>query len=158
MDRARRYAGGGLRYLVLAAVSALSLLPFLWVILSSLKSHEELYSKHLTFWPHRWTWDNYTQMFERMVGFGLYYRNSVLVSLGTVVLTLFTGSLAAYALSRFRFRGDRALLLLFLGTMICQKPSHQLHPSTRAASSSSCGTPVKTLCMMKMVSARLKAE
>jgi len=95
-----------------------SLLPFLWVILSSLKPHDELYSKHLTFLPHAYTLQNYTQMVERMVGFGLYYRNSVLVSVGTVVLTLFVGSLAAYALSRFRFKGDQVLFLIFLGTMM----------------------------------------
>ena len=118
LDRARRGANRGLLYLVLAAVSAGSLLPFAWVILSSLKPHDELYSKHLTFWPQHWTWANYTQMFERMVGFGLYYRNSLLVSFGTVVLTLFVGSLAAYALARFRFRGDRLLFLVFLGTMM----------------------------------------
>ena len=117
-DKVKRYTASGLLYLVLAVVSALSLLPFLWVVLSSLKPHDELYSKHLTFWPHAWTLKNYTQMFERMVGFGLYYRNSVLVSVGTVVLTLFIGSLAAYALSRFRFKGDRALLVIFLGTMM----------------------------------------
>ena len=81
----RRYGGSGLLYLVLAIVSISSILPFLWVILSSLKPHEELYSKHLTFLPHAYTFRNYTQMLERMVGFGLYYRNSVLVSIGTVV-------------------------------------------------------------------------
>jgi ABC-type glycerol-3-phosphate transport system permease component len=42
----------------------------------------------------------------------------VLISVGTVVLTLFVGSLAAYALARFRFRGDQALFLIFLGTMM----------------------------------------
>ena len=111
-DKVKRRAGTGLLYLVLAAISAVSLLPFLWVILSSLKPHDELYSKHLTFLPHSYTLQNYTQMMERMVGFGLYYRNSVLISVGTVVLTLFVGSLAAYALSRFRFTGDRALGLI----------------------------------------------
>ncbi len=47
--------------------------------------------------------------------------------------------------------------LPLIGTMIRQKVSHQLHPSTRAASSISCGTDVKTPRMMKIVSARLKA-
>ncbi len=118
LDKLKRYTGSGLLYLALAAISAVSLLPFLWVILSSLKPHDELYSKHLTFLPHAYTLQNYTQMVERMVGFGLYYRNSVLVSVGTVVLTLFVGSLAAYALSRFRFKGDQVLFLIFLGTMM----------------------------------------
>ena len=118
MDRAKRLSNSGLLFLVLSVISALSVLPFVWVVLSSLKPHDELYSKQLTFLPHTYTLVNYTQMVERMVGFGLYYRNSVLVSVGTVVLTLFVGSLAAYALSRFRFRGDRLLLLIFLGTMM----------------------------------------
>jgi ABC-type glycerol-3-phosphate transport system permease component len=117
-DRARRLSNSGLLYLVLLIVSALSILPFVWVVLSSLKPYSELYSKQLAFWPHHWTLDNYTKMIEKMVGFGCYYRNSILVSVGTVVLTLFAGSLAAYALARFRFRGDQAILLVFLGTIM----------------------------------------
>jgi ABC-type glycerol-3-phosphate transport system permease component len=118
VDRAKRLGNTGLLYLALAVVSAISLLPFLWVVVSSLKPYSELYSKHLTFLPHQWTLSNYSKMFEKMVGFGYYYRNSLLVSLGTVVLTLFAGSLAAYALARFRFKGDQAILLLFLGTIM----------------------------------------
>lgn len=118
LDRARRLSNTGLLYLVLLAVSALSVLPFLWVILSSLKPYEELYSQHLTFFPRHYTLGNYVKMFEKMVGFGYYYRNSILVSVGTVVLTLFAGSLAAYALARFRFRGDQFVFLLFLGTIM----------------------------------------
>lgn len=118
VDRARRLANTGLLYLVLLIVSAISILPFLWVILSSLKPYEELYSKHLTFLPHHYTFTNYLQMFAKMVGFGYYYRNSILVSVGTVVLTLFAGSLAAYALARFRFKGDQVIFLVFLGTIM----------------------------------------
>jgi len=118
VDRARRLANTGLLYFVLLVVSAVSILPFLWVILSSLKPYEELYSKHLTFLPHHYTFTNYLQMFAKMVGFGYYYRNSILVSVGTVVLTLFAGSLAAYALARFRFKGDQVIFLVFLGTIM----------------------------------------
>ena len=117
-DTAKRYANNLLLYLVLAGISLASVLPFLWVIFSSLKPHEELYTKHLTFFPQQYTFVNYTKMFEKMVGFGYYYRNSILVSIGTVVLTLFVGSLAAYALSRFRFKGDQVIFLIFLSTMM----------------------------------------
>jgi len=117
-DTAKRYGNRLSLYLVLTGISLASVLPFLWVIFSSLKPHEELYTKHLTFFPQQYTFVNYTKMFEKMVGFGYYYRNSILVSIGTVVLTLFVGSLAAYALSRFRFKGDQAIFLLFLSTMM----------------------------------------
>ena len=118
IDRARRIGNSVVLYVTLAAISVVSVLPFLWIILSSFKPHDELYSKQLTFLPHHYTLENYTKMFERMVGFGYYYRNSILVSFGTVILTLFTGSLAAYALSRFRFRGANAIFLVFLGTIM----------------------------------------
>jgi ABC-type glycerol-3-phosphate transport system permease component len=117
-DRLKRWLNRGLLYAVLVVVSLSSVLPFVWIILSSVKPHAELYSKTLTFFPHQYTLENYTKMFERMVGFGYYYRNSIIVSFGTVILTLFAGSLAAYALSRFRFRGDNAIFLLFLATIM----------------------------------------
>ena len=117
-DKARRYLNAGALYLVLLAISAASVLPFIWIILSSFKPHEELYSKELTFFPHHYTLINYIKMFQRMVGFGYYYRNSILVSVGTVILTLLAGSLAAYALSRFRFKGDQAVFLVFLATIM----------------------------------------
>jgi len=117
-DTLKRWSDRGLLYGVLTLVSLASVLPFVWIILSSVKPHAELYSKTLTFFPHQYTLENYTKMFERMVGFGYYYRNSIIVSFGTVILTLFAGSLAAYALSRFRFKGDNAIFLLFLGTIM----------------------------------------
>ena len=117
-DKVKRYSNTAGLYLVLAIISIVSVVPFVWIILSSLKPHEELYSKELTFLPHQYTLVNYLTMFERMVGFDYYYRNSILVSLGTVILTLFAGSLAGYALSRFRFKGDQVVFLVFLGTIM----------------------------------------
>jgi ABC-type glycerol-3-phosphate transport system permease component len=117
-DKAKRWGNSASLYLVLIIVSVMSVLPFVWIILSSLKPHDELYSKHLTFFPQQYTLENYLKMFERMVGFGFYYRNSILVSFGTVILTLFAGSLAAYAISRFRFKGDQVIFLVFLGTIM----------------------------------------
>jgi len=117
-DRFKRFTGKSLLYLVLVAISLASVLPFVWIILSSLKPHAELYSKDLTFFPQTYTMENYAKMFERMVGFGYYYRNSILTSFGTVILTLFAGSLAAYALSRFRFKGDQVVFLVFLATIM----------------------------------------
>jgi len=117
-DKLKRWSNRGLLYGALILVSFASVLPFVWIILSSVKPHAELYSKTLTFFPQQYTLENYTKMFERMVGFGYYYRNSIIVSFGTVILTLFAGSLAAYALSRFRFKGDNAIFLLFIGTIM----------------------------------------
>ncbi|MDH4179684.1 MAG: carbohydrate ABC transporter permease [Armatimonadota bacterium] len=118
LDKLRRYGNAAALYFVLAGISVVSVLPFVWIILSSFKPHEELYSKELTFLPQHYTWANYSTMFERMVGFDYYYRNSILVSFGTVVLTLFAGSLAAYALARFRFKGDQAVFVVFLATIM----------------------------------------
>ena len=79
LDKLKRYGNRSLLYLLLGGISVASVLPFVWIVLSSLKPHEELYSKSLTFFPQSYTLVNYTTMFERMVGFGYYYRNSILV-------------------------------------------------------------------------------
>ena len=104
---------------VLGAISVTALLPFLWIVTSSFKSRAELYSGNVTFFPSMgWSVENYVKMFSKMTGFFYYYRNSIIVSACAMYLTLLVGSLAAYAFSRFRFRGRNALFMMFIGTLM----------------------------------------
>ena len=104
---------------VLGAISVTALLPFLWIVTSSFKSRAELYSGNVTFFPSMgWSVENYVKMFSKMTGFFYYYRNSIIISACAMYLTLLVGSLAAYAFSRFRFRGRNALFMMFIGTLM----------------------------------------
>jgi multiple sugar transport system permease protein len=82
--------------------------PLYWMVITSLKSNAEIYSSSATLWPQAPTLDNYFTLFQS-TNFPLYFRNSMIVALATVVLSLIISALAAYALTRLRFRGRRLM-------------------------------------------------
>jgi multiple sugar transport system permease protein len=97
----------------LLVVVLLVLLPFLWTVSTSFKSLSEVnayppewISKHMSVMP-------YFDMFFYMP-FSTYTLNSLIVATSATLITLLTGSLAAFAFSRFQFAGKRLFLLLFL--------------------------------------------
>ncbi|WP_134687393.1 carbohydrate ABC transporter permease [Brevibacillus migulae] len=97
------------------------LYPLLWLVMNGLKSNSEFF---LDTWslPKQWLWQNYLAAWD--AGIGQYFFNSILVTLVSVVLILLLGSMAAYGLSRFRFKGVDALLLIILsGLMLAPQVS-----------------------------------
>jgi raffinose/stachyose/melibiose transport system permease protein len=105
-----------LRYVVLGIFALLTGYPVLWMILQSLKSTYEMYAN---VWglPGQVMAGNYVEAWTAG-RVGLYILNSVIVSISTVAVVLAASSLAAYAFSKFRFRGNRILFYLFVLTLI----------------------------------------
>jgi trehalose/maltose transport system permease protein len=98
-------------WLLVVFVSAFSLFPFYWAIVSSLKDPSTMFQ--VEYWPSALEWSNYTSIFKEQP-FGKNIWNSILVATSTVVLCLFVGVLAAYSLARVEFRGRGLLLALIL--------------------------------------------
>ena len=124
--RSRRSARGPLdpnplAYIFYPVLLAAVVLPLGWVLFGGFKSSGELFAYPPTMWPRSPTIQNFTDIFTRLE-FGRYVWNTVIVSAWTVVLTLFLGGLAGYALSRWDFRYKDVLLITLLGL--------QLIPST----------------------------
>lgn len=95
--------------------------PLLWLTINGLKSNREFF---LDTWslPQEWLGENYLVAWK--TGIEQYFMNSVLVTVISVSLVLFLGSMAAYGLSRFRFRGMNIVLLLILsGLMLAPQVS-----------------------------------
>lgn len=90
-----------------------TLFPFYWAIVSSLMPYKELVSTDLKLWPTSLTWDNYQKVFsdDRFMRALL---NSALISTAVVVLSLFFGTLTAYAMARLHFRGRTFFLYMIL--------------------------------------------
>lgn len=93
------------------AVMAFSLVPFYWLINTSLKAGESLGSGEL--FPSRPTLDNYLVVF-RNPDFFLALRNSVIIAVVTTAVALVFASFAAYALARLKMRRKALLLTLIL--------------------------------------------
>jgi multiple sugar transport system permease protein len=96
-------------------------LPLLFMIISSFKPDLQIFADLTTiraFLPTGdLTLDNYTGVFER-VPFAQFMVNSIMISVLTVGLGLIVNSMAAFALSRIRFRGQKLILTIILATLI----------------------------------------
>ncbi|WP_405996859.1 carbohydrate ABC transporter permease [Streptomyces sp. NBC_00829] len=91
--------------------------PFVWEVLTSLKTFSETTHVPLTFLPGSWQWSNYSQVFD-VLPFGQMLLNSVGMTIGRTVGQLVFSSLAAYAFARLRFRGSNLLFSLFLSVLM----------------------------------------
>ncbi len=98
-------------YALVVFIVVVSVFPFYYAILTSLKSGTDLF--RVTYWPTSFSLDNFRQVFTQ----GAFPRNllnSVFVASLTVILALFLAITASFALSRVRFRGRGLLLMTIL--------------------------------------------
>ncbi|MGG4146525.1 carbohydrate ABC transporter permease [Paenibacillus algorifonticola] len=101
----------------LAVASCVMLLPYLWMVLSSLKSNMEIMSGASGFFPQQASLDGYkTVLLE--APFLLWLRNSALTSVIITAATLFTSALAGYIFAKHQFKGKKLLFILILATMM----------------------------------------
>jgi sn-glycerol 3-phosphate transport system permease protein len=109
----RRRKGALLSHAVLLPLTAAQMFLFFWMVSTSLKSRTEVFSLTPQWWPKKLMFSNFVEAWAA-APFGDYYRNTILVTLGLVVVQLFTMTLAAYAFGRLRFRGRDTLFVLLL--------------------------------------------
>jgi multiple sugar transport system permease protein len=100
-------------YLAVLVALVVMLMPIIWLILTSVRPLVEIASTRLMFIPQQLTWEHYIQVFT-VYDTPIYLRNSIIVSVGVVVTNLVLGPPAAYALSRYSFRGERLFFLLLV--------------------------------------------
>lgn len=103
---------------VLILASILSIFPFLWLISTSLKgAGENIFAYPPVLIPQDFTFENYVGVWNRVNLLG-YFRNSMIVAAGTVILNLILSSLAAYPLARMEFRGKKITFFAILATIM----------------------------------------
>jgi alpha-1,4-digalacturonate transport system permease protein len=122
-SKSMQYRGGRVdagtigAYGCLVLGTAVMFLPVLWIVLSSFKGLNEIYRIPPTFLPEHWITSNYSGALERFP-FLRYLTNSVVVTVVATALTLAINSMAAFALSKYRFPGRDAIFLVILGTLM----------------------------------------
>jgi trehalose/maltose transport system permease protein len=100
-------------YLVMALIVVYTLFPYYWAIVSSLKPTAELFATPVLYWPVHPTLENYRLVLSNG-DFLLALVNSAVVCVATVGLALTIGSLAAYVLGRFTFKGRTPVMYIIL--------------------------------------------
>lgn len=102
---------------VLLVGAAWSLFPFIWMVLTSLKSYIDA-SAATGLMPQQWLFSNYVDAWNSVGIFPRYFANTLFIGLVTVAGVLLTSTLAAYAFARMHFPGQNVLFIILLSTMM----------------------------------------
>ncbi len=103
--------------LALVGLTAAFVLPIVWMLTTSFQAGEKMFQLTTEWIPSVWHPENYPNAMGR-AAFPLFFRNSVLVSVAVMLGNLVFCTLAGYGLAKYRFPGDRILLLLILSTLM----------------------------------------
>jgi multiple sugar transport system permease protein len=113
----RRWPRPSLLHAPLLLGGLLTLFPFYWMVITSLKTLDEASLFPPTLWPLDWQWGNYAAALQA-APFPRYFVNSVIVAAGQTTLVLVTSTLAAFAFAQLPFRGKRVVFVAFLATLM----------------------------------------
>ncbi|MET3574250.1 carbohydrate ABC transporter permease [Bhargavaea ullalensis] len=113
----RRRALNIINWILLAAGSLLVLSPLWWMVITSVKTMQEVMTYPPTFWPESWNWSNYAKTWEA-APFDLYTINTLTITILVVIGNVFVNSFIAYGFAKVPFKGRNALFAIVLSTMM----------------------------------------
>ncbi|MFE1646914.1 carbohydrate ABC transporter permease [Microbacterium sp. P01] len=104
---------------VLLAITAVVLYPLVWLLFSTFKPNSE-FGSNTALIPNSPTIDNYVKVMEGIAGVPMwqFFANSLLIAVGSVVGTVISSALAAYAFARVQFKGLGILFAAMIGTLL----------------------------------------
>ncbi|MFC7534140.1 carbohydrate ABC transporter permease [Actinoplanes sp. GCM10030250] len=123
--RRRRYLWRALGYLALGVAAVGILMPFYWMVMSSLKTNNEVFTIPIQWWPSDPVWSNYADIWAKSE-MTTWLGNTVLLAAAVTLLQVFTGSFAAYGFAKVRFPGRNALFLAYIGTLAVPWQSYMI--------------------------------
>ena len=116
-----------LLWLLLVFISVLVIFPVLYIILGSFKQNQELLVGGSNIFPQVWITQNYVDAWNQ-ANFAVYTKNSLLLSVGVMIISLFVSSMAGYVFSRKTFRGKELIYGIFTAFMFINVGSVSLRP------------------------------
>jgi multiple sugar transport system permease protein len=117
LSRLRRRRANILAFIVVLGVAAIGVLPFYWMLSSSLRTMDNMFSLPIQWIPDPINWASYAKAW-RAQNFARYFINSAVVSVAITVGNLLLCSLAGYSLTKFHYRGRGLCFILILSTMM----------------------------------------
>lgn len=122
MEKAKGYkmsraVGSVVKHAVLIAGGLIMLLPFVWMVLTSFKTFNEVLKVPIQWLPEQLQWENYVQVLDTLE-FGRYYINTAIVAVGLVTSQMVLCAMSAYAFARLRFPGRKVIFAIILSVMM----------------------------------------
>ena len=121
--RKRFPIGRAILYVVLIFWAIFMIMPFAWMILTSLKAQAEAMKVPIVWLPKEPQWQNYVDVLQKY-NFGRYYLNTITVTVITVAFQIITCSMAAYAFARLDFPGKNVIFLVCM--MVLMVPTQMI--------------------------------
>lgn len=104
---------------VMMSLGLIMIFPFIWMVICSFKPLNELYEFPLRLFSPNMSFKNYEEvLFNQNPSFLIYFKNTVITTVVSVVGTVVTSSMAGYAFAKLEFKGRNQLFLLYLVTMM----------------------------------------
>lgn len=120
-----RAVGRAVGYLAMTVAAAAILLPFFWMVVSSLKNNNQVFTVPIQWLPDPVVWQNYLDIWAKS-DMTTWLRNTLTLSVAVTILQVLTGSFAAYGFSKMRFRGRDVLFLVYIGTIAVPWQSYMI--------------------------------
>lgn len=116
--RVSRILGNIARFIILAVFLLGVVLPIYWMIITSLKTNPEIINaQRLTYWPERFTAENYVSLFKQF-NYADLLKNSLIVSVSTSICVTLLSIFGGYSFARYTFRGKESMLVFFMITQM----------------------------------------
>ncbi len=103
-------------YVVLVCLSAVTLIPFVWMLSSSLKLDREVFEFPIRWIPKVFHWENYSLIWTKAPML-MYFKNTAIVAVSVTIIQTMTSSFAAYAFAKLEFRFRDTLFLCYIATI-----------------------------------------
>lgn len=103
-------------YVLLIVITALMLIPFLWMLSASLKMNKDVFTFPIQWIPDNPRWKNYVDIWTK-IPLLTFVKNSAKLTIIVTLLQLFTSSFAAYAFAKLDFKGKNLLFLGYIATI-----------------------------------------
>ncbi|MBP3637737.1 MAG: carbohydrate ABC transporter permease [Clostridia bacterium] len=111
-----RLIGKVVLYTVLIFVALFTLIPFVWMISSSLKLDREVFIYPIRWIPETFHWENFSLIWQK-VPLLTYFKNTAFIAIVVTCLQTLTSSFAAYAFAKLQFKGRDVLFLAYIATI-----------------------------------------
>jgi len=113
----RRLVGAFATYFMLVIGAVILMIPFFWMLSTSLKTLDEVNTWPITWIPSEWIWQNYIDVFQR-IPFARFLMNSIMLATGGIVGSIISCSLPGFGFARLRFPGRSFLFFVMLTTLM----------------------------------------
>lgn len=107
-------------YTFLTIIALFIIVPFYYMLLTSLQTPGEVESDVIMLFPKSWAWENYLSVFEPKNGYSIWtmYGSTIIVAVLTTLGTIVSVVFSAFAFARLNFKGKEVIFSLLLATMM----------------------------------------